>query len=90
MPGFDKTGPQGQGPMTGRRMGRCSGRIKDTKETENTASGKEKTDSSESLPGRGMGRGRRGGAGKGKGQGQGQGRGQGRGQGTGQGRSQGR
>jgi hypothetical protein len=23
MPGFDKTGPQGQGPMTGRGMGRC-------------------------------------------------------------------
>ena len=24
MPGFDRTGPQGQGPMTGRRMGRCN------------------------------------------------------------------
>jgi len=23
MPDFDKTGPQGQGPMTGRGMGRC-------------------------------------------------------------------
>ncbi|MCC7555971.1 MAG: DUF5320 domain-containing protein [Methanoculleus marisnigri] len=23
MPGFDGTGPQGMGPMTGRRMGRC-------------------------------------------------------------------
>ena len=23
MPAFDKTGPQGQGPMTGRGMGRC-------------------------------------------------------------------
>ena len=23
MPGFDKTGPQGQGPMTGRGMGPC-------------------------------------------------------------------
>lgn len=24
MPGFDKTGPQGEGSMTGRRMGRCT------------------------------------------------------------------
>ncbi|MGB4205442.1 MAG: DUF5320 domain-containing protein [Bacteroidales bacterium] len=24
MPGFDKTGPWGEGPMTGRRMGRCT------------------------------------------------------------------
>ena len=25
MPGFDRTGPMGDGPMTGRRMGRCTG-----------------------------------------------------------------
>ncbi len=25
MPGFDRTGPVGDGPMTGRRMGRCTG-----------------------------------------------------------------
>jgi len=24
MPGFNKTGPLGQGPMTGRRMGACT------------------------------------------------------------------
>ncbi|HPE17891.1 MAG TPA: DUF5320 domain-containing protein [Tenuifilaceae bacterium] len=24
MPGFDQRGPEGQGPMTGRRMGRCT------------------------------------------------------------------
>lgn len=24
MPGFNQTGPVGQGPMTGRRMGRCT------------------------------------------------------------------
>lgn len=24
MPGLDKTGPMGQGPMTGRRLGRCA------------------------------------------------------------------
>lgn len=23
MPNFDRTGPQGQGPMTGRKRGRC-------------------------------------------------------------------
>lgn len=25
MPNLNQTGPEGQGPMTGRRMGRCSG-----------------------------------------------------------------
>lgn len=25
MPGFDQTGPDGQGPMTGRKNGKCSG-----------------------------------------------------------------
>ena len=25
MPGFDRTGPLGEGPMTGRRLGRCTG-----------------------------------------------------------------
>jgi hypothetical protein len=25
MPGIDKTGPEGEGAMTGRRMGRCTG-----------------------------------------------------------------
>ncbi len=24
MPGFNRTGPMGQGPMTGRRLGRCT------------------------------------------------------------------
>ncbi len=24
MPGFNQKGPEGQGPMTGRRMGRCT------------------------------------------------------------------
>jgi len=26
MPGFDKTGPNGKGPMTGRKMGPCAGK----------------------------------------------------------------
>jgi hypothetical protein len=25
MPGFDRTGPRGEGPMTGRRQGYCAG-----------------------------------------------------------------
>ncbi len=25
MPGFDRTGPEGEGPMTGRKQGRCTG-----------------------------------------------------------------
>ena len=24
MPGFDRTGPEGQGPMTGRELGKCN------------------------------------------------------------------
>ena len=33
MPGFDKTGPMGQGSLTGRRRGRC--RDTETSETQN-------------------------------------------------------
>lgn len=29
MPGYDKTGPIGSGPMTGRKSGRCTGNIVD-------------------------------------------------------------
>jgi hypothetical protein len=25
MPGYDRTGPEGAGPLTGRQMGRCTG-----------------------------------------------------------------
>ncbi|MCF8309247.1 MAG: DUF5320 domain-containing protein [Bacteroidales bacterium] len=25
MPGFDRTGPEGRGPMTGRKLGKCTG-----------------------------------------------------------------
>jgi len=35
MPNLDRTGPQGQGPMTGRRMGRCSNN-KTTKTSDTT------------------------------------------------------
>jgi hypothetical protein len=27
MPGFNQTGPGGQGPMTGRRMGKCNSSV---------------------------------------------------------------
>jgi len=27
MPGFDRTGPSGQEPMTGRQLGRCNQRV---------------------------------------------------------------
>jgi hypothetical protein len=75
MPGFDRTGPEGEGPMTGRKLGRCT----------NYGNGKQglkdnQADDIENLPqGRGAGRGlgRRGG-GRGRGAGPGGGRGLGR------------
>ncbi len=42
MPGFNQTGPMGQGPMTGRRMGRCTNfgqNAKNANDVENQASG---------------------------------------------------
>lgn len=54
MPGFNQRGPMNEGPMTGRRMGRCTG-----------AYSEEYTDTGWNAPGagrgRGMGMGRRGG-----------------------------
>jgi hypothetical protein len=38
MPGFDQTGPGGQGSMTGRRMGRCTNYGANVKKTEETPS----------------------------------------------------
>jgi hypothetical protein len=39
MPGFDQKGPVGQGPMTGRRMGKCTnyGANQKSQPTENTS-----------------------------------------------------
>jgi len=34
MPGFDRTGPQGKGSMTGRRRGNCSGSLSTQKTVE--------------------------------------------------------
>ncbi|MCK4407322.1 MAG: DUF5320 domain-containing protein, partial [Bacteroidales bacterium] len=55
MPGGDKTGPEGFGPMTGRRMGYCVGN--DRPGFANLTPGY----------GRGFGRGFRGGFGRGRG-----------------------
>ncbi|MFO8235777.1 MAG: DUF5320 domain-containing protein [Bacteroidales bacterium] len=56
MPGFDRTGPEGQGPMTGRKLGRCNPNA-----PENTDNVNERT-----LPGRGLGLAQRRGRGAGR------------------------
>lgn len=77
MPGFNRTGPMGKGPMTGRRMGRCTNfganlKPQATPENENPDKGL-----SENQPesGFGYGRGQRFDYGRGRG---GNGRGMGR------------
>lgn len=69
MPGFNQTGPMGQGPMTGRRMGRCANKNalpKSQTETEIKDSNKSNVDD---FAGRGLGWGRGGGLGRGRGMG---------------------
>ena len=63
MPQGDRTGPQGQGPKTGRSMGKCGP--------------KGQTPAPQGQGGRGAGKGQGRGSGKGAGRGQGQGRGTG-------------
>lgn len=75
MPGFDKTGPQGEGPQTGRKQGQCT-----DKDNEGQAT---------PTPGRGQGRGLGAGRGPGRGLGRGLPRGPGRGPGRGGGRGRG-
>lgn len=76
MPGFNQKGPMGQGPMTGRKMGRCTNfgvNLKDQNIPENETT---ETTNPDNITGRGLGLGRgRGGAGLGRG---GAGRGMGR------------
>ncbi len=36
MPGFDRTGPRGMGPLTGRRLGRCVAPAPDVQSEEQT------------------------------------------------------
>lgn len=72
MPGFDRTGPSGQGPQTGRGLGKC-GRAKGTSRSglEQPARTLPETESSFN---RGSGRGPGKGAGRGGGSGRGRGR----------------
>ena len=58
MPGFNKTGPVGQGPMTGRRMGRCTNFGASKKDNESTSSENRTEREPENLTGRGFGFGR--------------------------------
>ncbi|MDY0342898.1 MAG: DUF5320 domain-containing protein [Lentimicrobium sp.] len=67
MPGFNQQGPMGQGPMTGRKMGRCTnfgtGRRNQTiHEIENT-----ENPTNDFFPGQGAGRGMGRGLGRGMG-----------------------
>lgn len=64
MPGFNQTGPMGQGPRTGRQMGRCTNfgaKLKLQRATDTENSGEKLSEpSSEMGPGFGRGRGGRG------------------------------
>ncbi|MDD2476125.1 MAG: DUF5320 domain-containing protein [Dysgonamonadaceae bacterium] len=88
MPNFNQKGPMGEGPMTGRKMGRCSNygtarRNQTSQENENI-----ENPSNDNFFGRFFGRGRGRGMGNGLGQNRG-GRGMGR-SGGGDGRGMGR
>ena len=68
MPGFNQTGPMGQGPKTGRRMGRCTNFGAKLDPQPATANENSEETISENLSGRGLGLGRgRGGRGHGLG-----------------------
>lgn len=70
MPGFNQTGPMGQGSMTGRKMGKCTNFGAKVKEqTSNDA--QDNTQNIAQTFGRGMGRGFGGGRGMGRGRGRG-------------------
>ena len=82
MPGLDKTGPDGQGPMTGRKMGKCTNfgaasKDKTKSDTQETDDAKEEQGRRRFGWGRGIGR-----AGGGRGWGRGWGRGRGGGMGN--------
>lgn len=69
MPNFDRTGPQGQGAMTGRKRGRCG----DTKATQTENSIEQSVENKEVVYGLGRGGKPRGCGGLGNGRGQGHG-----------------
>ncbi len=61
MPGYNQTGPAGLGPMTGRRMGRCTNYgAKQLHKVQNNPEQNNSNDNMEtnSLPGQGFGMGR--------------------------------
>lgn len=60
MPGFNRKGPEGQGPMTGRKMGRCTnyGAGRDRKSTSDPDGKGANRDEQESGRGSFYGRGR--------------------------------
>lgn len=78
MPQGDRTGPQGQGPKTGRGMGKCGPK------------GGDPAPQGQGGMGTGQGQGRGAGRGAGRGKGQGAGRGTGRSGGQGRGKGRGR
>ncbi len=91
MPGLNSTGPEGQGPRTGRQMGNCKPR-KGSDDAQNNISSSDEgvNQGNQYFAGRGPGKGRgigggRGFGGFGGGRGLGRGRGFGRGRGNGQG-----
>ena len=71
MPGFDQHGPMGQGPMTGRRMGKCTNYGARKNFSETTEHDNDAKSSPENAPARGagFGRGRGNGFGRMKGMG---------------------
>jgi len=79
MPNFDKTVPQGQGAMTGRRRGRC----RDTEKTQIEKAENKTAENNDVVYGIGRGGRPRGGGGLGNRHGGGYGKGQGRGRGRG-------
>ena len=58
MPGFNQRGPVGQGPMTGRRMGRCTNYGANMKNQDATSSDNQTREQPENFPGKGFGFGR--------------------------------
>jgi len=92
MPGLDRKGPFGEGPKTGRGLGRCNpdNKDKDFTEADETGPGRGNRFRGGAGPGRGLGRGNGRGGGRGLGRGNGPGRGRGPGPGRGLGRGPGR
>ena len=73
MPGFDRTGPMGEGPRTGRGLGRCNNT--NTPESSDVGRGRPVRMGYGRAPGRGL---RRGGGWGGRGSGRGRSGGRGR------------